>query len=77
MQPALDRTTVYLQPELRKALKLKSVHQDRALSELINEAIRLSLSEDAIDLAAFEERSAEPLTSFENFVAELKKDGRL
>ena len=71
------RSTVYLDPELHKALKLKAVETSRSISDLVNEAIRESLAEDAEDLAAFEERASEPLISYENMVKRLKKDGRI
>ncbi|MEE4607916.1 MAG: CopG family transcriptional regulator [Desulfobacteraceae bacterium] len=71
------RATVYLDPVIHKALKLKAVETDRSVSELINEAVRESLMEDAEDLAAFEERASEPLVSYEEMVKRLKTDGRL
>jgi len=40
------RTTVYLDPDLHKALRLKSVAVSRSLSDLINEAVRESLKKD-------------------------------
>jgi hypothetical protein len=47
------------------------------MSELINEAVKQALSEDADDLLAFEERAHEPLISYEQMVRRLKKDGRI
>ena len=69
------RATIYLDPELHRALKLKAVQMDLSLSELVNEAIRESLSEDAEDLAAFEARASEPNLDFEEVVRDLKKRG--
>ena len=71
------RTTVYLNPELHKALRLKAFNNSVSVSELINEAIKISLAEDAEDLAAFEERQDEPLISFEEMVRKLKLDGQI
>ena len=71
------RATVYFDPDLHKALRLKSVETSRSVSDLVNEAVREALSEDAEDLAAFEERVKEPLVSYEEMVKRLKKDGRL
>lgn len=71
------RATIYLEPRLHKALKLKAAHLDRTLSDLVNEAIRQSLAEDAIDLEAIEKRKKQPERSFEAFVTELRKDGLL
>jgi len=69
------RTTVYFDPDLHKALRLKSVETSKSLSELVNEAVREALAEDAEDLAAFEERAKEPLIGYEDMVKRLKKDG--
>lgn len=71
------RATVYLDPVLHKALRMQAVETSRSVSELINDAIRDELAEDAGDLAVFEERKNEPVMSFEEFLAELKLDGTL
>ena len=71
------RATVYMEPDLHKALRLKAVETSTSVSELINNAVREALAEDAEDLAAFEERGGEPLIGFEELVKRLKKDGRL
>jgi len=77
MTTTIKRATVYLDPMLHKTLRIKAAETSRSISDLINEAIRLSLAEDAEDLAAFEERMNEPLVSFENVLKELKKHGRI
>jgi Arc/MetJ-type ribon-helix-helix transcriptional regulator len=72
------RTTVYLDPVLHKALRLKAIDADKSVSEVINDAIRQALqeyAEDAEDLLAFEERKDEPLIPFDEFVKRLKEDG--
>ena len=71
------RTTIYLDPELHQALKLKSVITERSISELINEMILERLSEDAEDLKAFRERSGEPVISYESLLEDLQNDGKL
>jgi hypothetical protein len=71
------RATIYLDPILHKALKLKSVETSRSISDLVNAAIRESLAEDAEDLAAFDERAAEALISYDEMIKRLKKDGRI
>ncbi len=71
------RVTVYLDPQLHKALKLKAVETSKSVSELINDAARMALAEDAEDIEAFEERAAEPLISYDEMVKRLKEDGRL
>ena len=71
------RSTIYLDPDLHKALRLKAVETSRSLSDLVNEAVRESLAEDAEDLAAFEDRISEPLISYDEMIKKLKKDGRI
>ncbi len=71
------RSTIYLDPALHKALRLKALETSCSMSELINEAVRQALAEDAEDLAAFEERANEPLISYDEMIKRLKKDGRI
>ena len=71
------RSTVYLEPDLHRVLKLKAVETDRSVSDLVNEAVRVSLQEDAEDLAAFADRVREPSISFEAAVRDLRKRGWL
>ena len=77
MTTPAKRATVYLEPDLHKALRLKAVETSTSVSELVNNAVREALAEDAEDLAAFEERGGEPLIGYEELVKRLKKDGRL
>jgi len=77
MTTLTKRATVYLKPSLHKALRLKSIETSRSLSEIVNEAVQLSLAEDAEDLAAFEERANEPVISFEAALKELKRHGKI
>ncbi len=71
------RTTVYIDPELHKTLKIKSMELSRSVSDLINAAIRASFEEDAEDIQAFEDRVAEPLVSYDEMLKRLIKDGRI
>jgi hypothetical protein len=77
MENSQKRATVYFDPALHRALRLKAAETDRSMSDLINEAVRLSLVDDAEDLLAFEERSGEPDLSFETVVKELKRSGKI
>ncbi len=77
MATQTKRATVYFDPNLHKALRLKSVETSRSVSDLVNEAVREALSEDAEDLLAFEERADEKLISYEEMVKRLKQDGRI
>lgn len=62
----LKRGTVYFDPGLHKALRLKAAHSECSVSGLVNAAVRHSLAEDAQDLAVFRDRAAEPALSFED-----------
>ncbi len=77
MSAAPKRATIYLPPEVHRALKLKAAAADRTVSDLVSEAVRLSLAEDAEDLAAFETRSRERSMNFENVVKALRRRGKL
>ena len=77
MATLAKRATIYLDPIVHKALKLKAVETSRSVSDLVNEAVREALSEDAEDLAAFEDRANESLLSYDEMVKRLKIDGRI
>ncbi len=71
------RSTVYFDPEIHRALRLKAASTDRSISELVNEAVRQALKEDQEDLAALQERAAEPTISYEALLEDLKAHGKL
>jgi len=77
MTTSAKRATVYFDPQIHKALKLKSIETSKTISELVNEAVKGALAEDAEDISAFEERVNEPLVSFFEMLKRLKKDGRI
>jgi hypothetical protein len=75
MAAQTKRATIYFEPDLHKALRLKAVETNQSLSELVNEAVREALAEDAEDLAAFEDKGEEPVISYDEMVMKLRKDG--
>jgi plasmid stability protein len=77
MDANTKRTTIYLDSELHHALRIKAAETEHSMSELVQEAIKLSLVEDSIDLAAFEKRRAEPSLPFENVLKKLRKNGKI
>ena len=77
MKTDTKRTTIYLDSELHRALRIKAAETEHTVSELIQQAIQLSLAEDSIDLSAFEERKKEPSMAFEDVLKRLKKNGRI
>jgi len=77
MSGSSKRTTIYLDSDLHQALRLKAATISRSVSELVNDAVREALAEDAEDLAAFDARVKEPVISYDEMVKRLKKDGRI
>jgi plasmid stability protein len=75
--PQLKRATVYFDPSLHKALRVKAAHTGRGLSELVNAAVRQTLGEDAQHLATLAARCQEPVLSFEEVLKDLKRRGKL
>jgi len=73
----VNRTTVYLEPGLHRALKIKAATTDQSISALVNDAVREALREDQIDLAAARRRLREPRIPLERVVADLKRKGLL
>ena len=77
MSGAPKRATVYFDPQIHRALRLKAAGSDRSVSELVNEAVKESLAEDAEDLAAFDDRSRERSVPFEDAVKRLRQRGAI
>lgn len=71
------RSTIYFEPQVHQALRLKAVSTNQSISDLVNEAVRQSLCEDQEDLRAFEDRVAEPSITYEALLDDLKAHGKL
>jgi plasmid stability protein len=71
------RATVYFDADVHRALRLKAAAADRSISEMVNDAVKATLAEDAEDLAAFSERKSEKSVSFDEFVRGLRRRGRI
>lgn len=71
------RATVYFEPGLHQAVRLKAAQTDRSISDIVNDAVRVALREDQDDLQAFEDRVAEPVMSYESLLKDLKAHGKL
>ena len=71
------RATVYFDPYLHRALRLKAAETDRSISELVNEAVKAAFAEDVSDIEAFEVREKEPDYAFEDVVKDLKQRGKI
>lgn len=77
MSELSKRSTVYFEPEIHHALKIKAAITHQSVSEVVNEAMRMALREDQEDLSAFEERANEPTLSYEELLEDLKAHGKL
>jgi len=71
------RATIYLDAAIHHALRIKAADLHCSISQIVNDALREALREDADDLAAFDERAAEPDISYEALLKDLKKHGKL
>ena len=71
------RSTIYFEPDIHHALRVKAANTHQSVSEVVNEAVLLALREDAEDLSAFEERAEEPTLSYEALLKDLKSHGKL
>ena len=77
MKTSQKRATVYFDFALHRALRLKAEETGRSFSDLVNDAVKLNLAEDAEDLTAFEDRVNEPELPFETVVKELRRSGKI
>ncbi len=77
MRSEAIRSTLYLEPALHRAMRLKAASVHRTMSEIVNDALRAALREDQEDLAAFSKRAREKTLSYEDLLAQLKADGTL
>jgi hypothetical protein len=75
--PAPKRSTIYFDPDLHRALILKAAAMDRSISDVVNDAVRQMLSEDAADLEVFEKRRREATVDFEEVALRLGRSGKL
>ena len=71
------RSTIYLEPKLHQALRIKALETSTSVSEIINNVVKEALAEDAEDLDAFSERAGEPTISYEKMLKELKANGHI
>ena len=71
------RATIYLEPELHRALRMKAAETDKSMSDLVNEALRQILAEDTDDLSVFRTRSQKPNMDYEAFESGLRRRGKL
>ena len=77
MSELTKRATIYLDPDLHKALRIKAAETECSISDLVNDAVKYALIEDSIDLKTIKERKSEPSFRFEDVLKKLKKNGKI
>ncbi len=77
MSTLSKKATIYLDPDIHRALKIKAAATSSSISELIDDAIRHELAMDEEDLRTFDERAREPTVSFEKVLKDLKANGKV
>jgi len=77
MSEPSKRSTIYLDPELHRALRFKALDTGRSMTDLVNEAVRMAFREDQEDLSAFDERVKEPEMTYEALLKDLKAHGKI
>ena len=77
MSVTLKRATVYFDPDLHRAVRLKAVNTNKSISDVVNDSLRAMLIEDEEDLAAFDETASDPLMTYEELLVRLKADGKI
>jgi len=71
------RATVYFDPDVHKALRIKAANTETSVSDLVNRAVRQALEEDREDLKAIEDRVAERTITYEALLEDLKAHGKI
>jgi plasmid stability protein len=77
MSDLAKRSTIYLDPDIHRALRIKALHTRRSMSDLVNDAVRMAFCEDQEDLSAFDERAREPEMTYEALLKDLKAHGKI
>ena len=71
------RATIYFEADVHRALRLRAAACNRSISDMVNEAVRMTLAEDADDLRDVDHRRNEESIGFEEFVSTLRNSGRI
>ena len=77
MKTTTKKSTIYFDPQIHKALRLKAAETENSISDIVNNAIRTVFAEDVEDISAFAERAKEPNPSFEGVLKDLKRRGKI
>ena len=70
-----SKTTLYLNPTVRKALKRRVIDTNQTMSEYVSRAVAYAIAEDLEDIESIENRRSEPTETLEEFLEAIKADG--
>ncbi|CAN5699691.1 hypothetical protein BH23PAT2_BH23PAT2_09160 [soil metagenome] len=74
---ATQKTTVYLSPTVRRALKMRTIDSNQTMSAYVESAVAAAVAEDLADIETIEKRRNEPTESLDTFLDAMKRDGVL
>jgi hypothetical protein len=74
---SVSKATLYLDDTLHQALRVKAAETRQSMSDLVNDALKASLSEDLEDIAEWKKRRNEKTYGYEEFLAQLRADGTI
>lgn len=67
------RATVYFEPEIYQALRLRSLRAHRSISALVNEAMRMALTQGGTELPPIDPGPQASSASFDRLAKALKR----
>ena len=74
---AKQKTTVYLSPTVRRALKMRTIDSNQTMSAYVESAVVAAVAEDLADIETIEKRRDEPTESLDTFLDAMKREGIL
>ncbi len=73
----MSKATLYLDDTVHQALRMKAAETRQSMSDLVNEALKVSLREDLEDISDWKKRRNEKTYGYEEFLAQLEADGTI
>ncbi len=71
------RTTITINDKLFRALKMRAAESSESISAIVEDALKYQMLEDLEDIEEAKKRANEPTHSFDELVAEFKREGLL
>ena len=75
--PTARRATIYFDSKVHRAIRLRAAANDQTVSDVVNDAMKESLAEEADDLAVAKKRRSEPSILFSDAVRSLRRRGKI